>query len=517
MLRDGRNASQVAADVHVPGRGPGAARPRRVRARARHATSRSRTCRCPKCRCPHQIDAAGPARPPEPVRRDPVPRADRVAAGEPARRSRARPVRVVGAARTRAAPRRRLARPAPARGARRRARSRGRPRARPARAADDGAVARDRHPLHRDAGRRRGCCRRSRRGTSATATRPARRACGTKRCNLCAIATQTAHLRTFTPDAASVVAEPASQSVPAQRRARDQHRPLEAGLAVLVGLLVVGRGHHVDERLAARVLHERDRVPVVRVFGTDQHLVGAAHPEHLAALRFDHSDDGVAVLAVLGRTRCARCRAVGRFLLELQEVEHHDRTLVGRAREREELVFVGRIPLIGLLPSSSAVTCVRARARPRAVEQPCAVRSRFQVSHASVASSASSVSSSRSGNASSSWRRSRRSSRARFDLIAGESCTLEQRGATDGRDASKTPARRSMISATRSWRRAWRRHRLQQRREPLPLPLRDFGAQRLDVGEVVVHRSGRHAGARRDLFDARTQAARLVARRAGRR
>ena len=42
---------------------------------------------------------------------------------------------------------------------------------------------------------RRGCCRRSRRGTSATATRPAPRASGTKHGNLCAIATQTANLR----------------------------------------------------------------------------------------------------------------------------------------------------------------------------------------------------------------------------------------------------------------------------------------------------------------------------------
>ena len=47
----------------------------------------------------------------------------------------------------------------------------------------------------------------------------------------------------------------------------------------------------------------------------DEDLVGAAHPQHLAAARFHHLHRGVAVLAVLARA--ARLGAVG-LLLELQ-------------------------------------------------------------------------------------------------------------------------------------------------------------------------------------------------------
>src|SRR5262245_2912498 len=61
-------------------------------------------------------------------------------------------------------------------------------------------------------------------------------------------------------------------------RARNQHGPLESRLAVLVRRLVRRCGHHVDERLAARVFDERDRVPALgRV--ADQRLIGAAHPK----------------------------------------------------------------------------------------------------------------------------------------------------------------------------------------------------------------------------------------------
>ena len=104
VLRDGRNASQVAADVHVPG----------VRARRCGCTACS-GARTTRSRVPGRAGARGPAPAPdraaptsgtaEPVRRDPVPRTDRVAAGQPARRSGPRPVRVVGAAAARAAPR----------------------------------------------------------------------------------------------------------------------------------------------------------------------------------------------------------------------------------------------------------------------------------------------------------------------------------------------------------------------------------------------------------------------------
>ena len=132
VLRDGRNASQVAADVHVPGAGPALRVHGVFGTRARHAPRVPGRRRSPRCRCPHQITPPDAHRPSEPVRRDPVPPADRVAAGEPARRSRPGPLRVVGAARHRTAPRRRLARPALARSARRRPRPRGRARARPA-------------------------------------------------------------------------------------------------------------------------------------------------------------------------------------------------------------------------------------------------------------------------------------------------------------------------------------------------------------------------------------------------
>ena len=152
VLRDGRNASQVAADLHVPARGSRAARARRVRRRARHRPRVPGRALSPRCRSRDQIAPPPLARPPEPVRRDQLPRADRVAAGEPARRSRPGPVHVVGAAASRAATPRRLARPAHARGARRRARPRGRPRLGRSRHAVHGAVARDRHPLRRDAG-----------------------------------------------------------------------------------------------------------------------------------------------------------------------------------------------------------------------------------------------------------------------------------------------------------------------------------------------------------------------------
>src|SRR5262249_48481141 len=77
------------------------------------------------------------------------------------------------------------------------------------------------------------------------------------------------------------------------RRAREQHRAREPTFAVLVRAVVLLRRRHVDERLAARILDERDRVPVVLRHVTDQGLVDLAHPEDLAAARLDHLRDGV--------------------------------------------------------------------------------------------------------------------------------------------------------------------------------------------------------------------------------
>jgi hypothetical protein len=53
--------------------------------------------------------------------------------------------------------------------------------------------------------------------------------------------------------------------------------------------------------------------------------------------------------------------------------------------------------------------------------------------------------------------------------------------------------------------------RIEEVGEPLPLPLRDLGPQRLDVGEVVVHRPRTETPARRHLGDARPQQAVVVA------
>ena len=145
-------------------------------------------------------------------------------------------------------------------------------------------------------------------------------------------------------------------------------------------------------------------------------------------------DDGVAVLAVLGRA--------GRTVpsaprLELQQVEHDDRTLVGRARELEELVLVRADCTHRLLPSSSASDHAFEHApgaRDRCSPARCAGGSRCPTT---------------------AWRRARRacrrrdretcrraggagvrSSRARFAAIVGESCTLSSAARRTGVIAS---------------------------------------------------------------------------------
>ena len=165
-----------------PGRGSRVARARRVR--------RARTtphlvvpgCAVPEVPRPHQIDAARSPGPSEPVRRDPFHQQTEwlpvSPLDDPGRGRFMSWVRLVAEPRledgsldplcsrctaTCSGPR------SDARSARRTS-------------AVHGAVARDRHPFRRDARRRRGCCRRSRRGTSATATPPVPPACGTKRC-----------------------------------------------------------------------------------------------------------------------------------------------------------------------------------------------------------------------------------------------------------------------------------------------------------------------------------------------
>src|SRR4051794_9182274 len=93
--------------------------------------------------------------------------------------------------------------------------------------------------------------------------------------------------------------------------AGDDDRALEARFAVLVRGVVLLRRRHLDERGAARVLHEQDRVPVLRGVA-DQHLLGPPRPQPLAAALFDHLRRRVAVLAV-GLPAAAGAVARGRL------------------------------------------------------------------------------------------------------------------------------------------------------------------------------------------------------------
>src|SRR5207249_11647413 len=143
-----------------------------------------------------------------------------------------------------------------------------------------------------------------------------------------------------------------------------------------------------------------------------QGLVDLAHPQHLAAARLDHLHCGAAVLVVL-RNAFAR--------LEFQQVQHHDRALVGCVRERDELFLVRPDTTHVTVPSVRLRTTSVTTRRARAMLQPCAVRKRFHASQLVTSSSASWASLVSAGNVASSWRRSSRSSRARLRAIAGES------------------------------------------------------------------------------------------------
>ena len=212
----------------------------------------------------------------------------------------------------------------------------------------------------------------------------------------------------------------------APRRAREQHRALQTRLAVLVRGVVLLRRRHLDERLAARVLHQRDRVPGVGVEVADQRLVDLAHPQHLAAARLDHLHDRAAVLVVLRR-------AFAR--LELQQVEHHDRTLVGRVHELDELFLVGRIPLMRAVPFGEFANEYRRRRAGRARRcSPARCAGGSTRPSSSTRSSASSVSRVEAGERRSSWRRRSRSSRARLRAIVGESWTESSAARRTGRD-----------------------------------------------------------------------------------
>jgi hypothetical protein len=117
VLRDGRNASQVAADVHVPGAGP-ALRVHGVFGRAHDTHLAFQDVVVPEVPLPHQIDPPPLPDRPNPFGRIPLPRPDRMASGQSAGRARTWPVRLVGPARARTASLRWFARPAAPRRAR---------------------------------------------------------------------------------------------------------------------------------------------------------------------------------------------------------------------------------------------------------------------------------------------------------------------------------------------------------------------------------------------------------------
>ena len=175
--------------------------------------------------------------------------------------------------------------------------------------------------------------------------------------------------------------------------------------------------------------------------------------------------------------------------------------------------LLGRMPLMRMFPSVSlrmtidddapgardAATLRGAQAVPRVPARDELERVE-RVGRSSVA-----------GTSRSSWRRSMRSSAREIARDRRRVVDRQERGAAHRRDrfveggALRRPAPRSL------------RRGADERRVPLPLPLRDLGAQRLDVGEVVVHRPHRHAGAGRDLGNARPQRRRPRSTRAARR
>src|SRR5260370_18399149 len=84
---------------------------------------------------------------------------------------------------------------------------------------------------------------------------------------------------------------------------------------------------------------------------------------------------------------------------ELQQVEHHDRALVGRVHERDELFLVGPDTTHAIFSSVRLRTTSMITRRARATLQPCAVRRRLHASHPVTTSSPSRASPLRLGNA----------------------------------------------------------------------------------------------------------------------
>ena len=175
--------------------------------------------------------------------------------------------------------------------------------------------------------------------------------------------------------------------------AREQHRAFETRLAVLV------RRRRTPSTSSSR------RTPcgsgTARARSQSQSLASRS-PMRIWSTWPIHStlpprasticDDRVAVLAVLS----AEPRPSAR--LELQQVEHHDRTLVGRVHELDELCLVRSDRAHRTAPFGECANACRSRIRrARATLQPCAVRKRFHASQLVTRSTASSVSASSAG------------------------------------------------------------------------------------------------------------------------
>ena len=116
------------------------------------------------------------------------------------------------------------------------------------------------------------------------------------------------------------------------RGAAGQHdRALEPSLAVGVGLEVLGARDHLDERA-------RDGYSTSTT--TSQSAAGS--PIRTCWACPDHSTRPPRSSTMLDRRVAVAQVRLRAALLELEQVEHHDRALVGRRGERLELVEVGR-------------------------------------------------------------------------------------------------------------------------------------------------------------------------------
>ena len=153
--------------------------------------------------------------------------------------------------------------------------------------------------------------------------------------------------------------------------------------------------------------------------------------------------------------------------------------------------------------------------RPRATDTPCAERNRFQVSH--DASGVDRVE-----------RVGRETGKDPFDLVAQGA--VETSKARRNRRRARQPQQRRPPYRSHTFEdRRTLLHELpdalldrlrpvdrnREAREALPLALRDLGPQRLDVDEVVVHRTRRQTGPLGDLLHARQQDPLVVTRHEG--